>query len=275
MVRRASALTLSSVAFFTLAVVAFLVVQFYLGRSSWVNHTITVRRELIEAGNAAQMTQRGQRGYLLTGKAEYLKPYDEGMTVFKEKLDSLMEKTKDVPTQQSRLESIRKSSTELFSELASTIQKTKNGHKDEAFEMVSTDRGEYLIRSLLNDLRQCTLEEDRLLEDRKKSLVWIGFGCLFSFFLIGASVTLILQSMLVDLHKERETREKGPQHNFGRSLMVSLLVWVLVLGVIAYVINKLDIPPTFKQIAYVILGLILILALLGVLPGGPVLVVRN
>lgn len=208
MVRRASALTLSSVAFFTLAVVAFLVVQFYLGRSSWVNHTITVRRELIEAGNAAQMTQRGQRGYLLTGKAEYLKPYDEGMTVFKEKLDSLMEKTKDVPTQQSRLESIRKSSTELFSELASTIQKTKNGHKDEAFEMVSTDRGEYLIRSLLNDLRQCTLEEDRLLEDRKKSLVWIGFGCLFSFFLIGASVTLILQSMLVDLHKERETREK-------------------------------------------------------------------
>lgn len=57
--------------------------------------------------------------------------------------------------------------------------------------------------------------------------------------------------------------------------MVSLLVWVLVLGVIAYVINKLDIPPTFKQIAYVILGLILILALLGVLPGGPVLVVRN
>lgn len=54
--------------------------------------------------------------------------------------------------------------------------------------------------------------------------------------------------------------------------MVTILVWVLVLGVIAYVVTRLPIPSPFREIAFVVLGLILILVLLGMVPGGPVLV---
>jgi len=52
--------------------------------------------------------------------------------------------------------------------------------------------------------------------------------------------------------------------------MVSLLIWVLVLGAVAYVVSKLPIPSPFREIAWVVLGVILIVALLGLVPGGPV-----
>ena len=42
--------------------------------------------------------------------------------------------------------------------------------------------------------------------------------------------------------------------------MIALLVWVLIVGVLAWVIQSLPIPDPFKKVAYAILIIILILA---------------
>jgi hypothetical protein len=47
-----------------------------------------------------------------------------------------------------------------------------------------------------------------------------------------------------------------------KGIMVSLLVWVLVLGVIAFIISKMGIPSPFKEIAFIILCILLIYAVL-------------
>jgi hypothetical protein len=58
--------------------------------------------------------------------------------------------------------------------------------------------------------------------------------------------------------------------------MAGILVWGLTLGAIALAIHLIDvIPQKGKYVAYVFLGLVFVLALLGVLPGDPVLVMRN
>lgn len=52
--------------------------------------------------------------------------------------------------------------------------------------------------------------------------------------------------------------------------LISLLVWVLVLGLIYYIVTLLPLPAPFRTIALVIFAIIAILLLvgsLGVLPG--------
>ena len=51
------------------------------------------------------------------------------------------------------------------------------------------------------------------------------------------------------------------------SVLVSLLIMVLIAGVIYMIIGMIPMPPTFKQIAYVILAVICLLYLLGMLTG--------
>lgn len=51
--------------------------------------------------------------------------------------------------------------------------------------------------------------------------------------------------------------------------MISLLIAVLILGVIAWIITILPVPQPFKTIAFVVLGLILIIWLLQMMPSGP------
>lgn len=56
---------------------------------------------------------------------------------------------------------------------------------------------------------------------------------------------------------------------FMLSLLVSLVILTMVFGVIWWILDQLPIPAPFNMIIRVILGLILILALLGLIGIGP------
>jgi heme A synthase len=56
---------------------------------------------------------------------------------------------------------------------------------------------------------------------------------------------------------------------FMLSLLVSLVILAMVFGVIWWILDQLPIPAPFNMIIRVILGLILILALLGLIGIGP------
>jgi len=56
------------------------------------------------------------------------------------------------------------------------------------------------------------------------------------------------------------------------SLLVTLLILILILGVIVWVIGQLPLEPPFKNIAYAVVGLIVVIYLISILAGGvPVL----
>lgn len=43
--------------------------------------------------------------------------------------------------------------------------------------------------------------------------------------------------------------------------MITLLLWVIVLGLIAYVVNSMGIPEPFRKVVFVVLCLILIVVI--------------
>lgn len=53
--------------------------------------------------------------------------------------------------------------------------------------------------------------------------------------------------------------------------LIGLLIFVIVIGLLLYLIQVLPIQPPFKTIAYVVLVIIAIVWLLGGLTGSPVL----
>ncbi len=73
----------------------------------WVVHTYDVIGKINEVAGSLEQIESGGRGYLLTGRKDYLAPYQTGIdTVFTE-LDELQRLTADNPIQQTRVERVR------------------------------------------------------------------------------------------------------------------------------------------------------------------------
>src|SRR5207248_99940 len=70
-------------------------------------HTHQVLARLEEALSALKDAETGQRGYLLTGRPEYLRDHEQAPARGTEALDDLEDLTADNPAQQQRLRQLR------------------------------------------------------------------------------------------------------------------------------------------------------------------------
>ncbi len=114
--------------------------------------------------------ESGQRGYLLTGKPNYLRSYERGRKDTPEQVQKL-EAILSGERPKARLSDIKKSITEKLDELAETLRLSKRGNKDAAIQMVLSDVGENTMESLMEDLEELQREEEQLLDERSKVLV--------------------------------------------------------------------------------------------------------
>ena len=106
-----------------------------LGKMNSVRTTIqTVWRNLVDA-------ETGQRGYLLTGRAEYLKPYSDALVSMRRELDELKNYYADDPAGMALLRQVEVPTSEKLSELATTLE-LHSGGKEEAWrDLMLSDIG--------------------------------------------------------------------------------------------------------------------------------------
>jgi PAS domain S-box-containing protein len=134
-----------------------------------VLHTHEVLAELQRALSLLKDAETGQRGYLLTGRQDYLAPYTAGTNAINECLDRLASLTADNPRQQKLIASLRRAATDKLSELALTISLRDQKGLAEALEVVLSDLG----KLAMDDARQlCAagqIEEERLLLGRREA----------------------------------------------------------------------------------------------------------
>jgi len=106
-----------------------------------VEHTQRVQLELSTVESLLKDAETGQRGYLYTGEARYLEPYNAATIQVDSHIASLAELLADNPQQLSRLMTLRTLSKVKLDELATTIQLFGEGRKDEARGIVLSDMG--------------------------------------------------------------------------------------------------------------------------------------
>ena len=133
---------------------------------SWVSHT----NEVLDLTNGALLAlvdaETGQRGFVITGQDEYLKPYDDALNRVDQLLAQLKQKTEDNPRQQERINTLESLTAERISLLKQGIElRRKDG--DEAQALIVSGQGKAkmdALRALVAEMRE---DEFNLLNDRE------------------------------------------------------------------------------------------------------------
>lgn len=183
-------------------------------------------RRLLETGDAVAHSQRvleqldqvllhlqdaetGQRGYIITGEASYLAPYDTAVRTIDHELTALDRLLTNVDQPQ-HFKQLRQLIAAKLRELDQTIDERRQGQLNRAAAIVRSGEGKRLmddIRRVVDTLRSA--EHDRLAQRHDGSTAsaratfWIlGLGSLLGFVLIGIAVIRINRDVLERQHAE-------------------------------------------------------------------------
>ena len=116
---------------------------------------------------AVQDAERGQRGYLITGDEEYLKPYYAGLQKIPEKLQELRRLTRDSADEQPHLEALDAQIKIKLAELKKAIALRRQEGFDAARRVVSTNVGANAMSEITGQLEAIITTENRALDQRQ------------------------------------------------------------------------------------------------------------
>jgi signal transduction histidine kinase/DNA-binding response OmpR family regulator/CHASE3 domain sensor protein len=166
------------------SIASFLSIRNLLESQQWVNHTNAVITRLGNVVSVLKDGETGQRGFLLTGQAEFLEPYNGASEKANQLMDEVKEMTLDNPVQQQAIEQLRDISNKRLVQLQQLIDDKKAG-----------------IAPSLEDLRlgKVKMDESRKLvqqmQDREQLLLNGRTGTV-SKFAAYTSILILLASLL-------------------------------------------------------------------------------
>jgi PAS domain S-box-containing protein len=172
----------------------------------WVEHTQRVLLELTAYESLLKDAETSQRGYLYTGEARYLEPYNNAIAQGDPHLDKLTELTADNPQQQARIARLRALKRQKLDELAQTIALAQAGKREQARALVLSDAGRQTmvdIRSLVEEMSR----EERALEATRLQAVAESTRSLVRTIYL-ATVLAVLGLVLLAFYILREMAER-------------------------------------------------------------------
>ncbi len=136
------------------AVISYNNIQQLVQNEQLVTHTNQVLRSLESTLSTLKDAETGQRGYLLTGAAEYLQPYESAIASLPLQLQFLKQLTADHPAQQQRAVELEQQFTRKLAELQETIALYHTQSPAAAEAVVHSGRG----KQIMDDIRQQVAE---------------------------------------------------------------------------------------------------------------------
>ncbi len=134
-----------------------------------VDHTFDVIGEIVALNSALQDAERGQRGYLLTARREYLTPYEKGIAEVPIRLERLKTLTGDNPEQQRRWPLVEQQIKIKFDEMSRAIEALRTDGLTAAARVVETDVGLNSMTAIAGNINAALAAENALLTERVAS----------------------------------------------------------------------------------------------------------
>lgn len=143
-----------------------------------------------------QDAEIGQRGYLLTGDRQYLKPYETAVTAVDSTIARLRELSDGDADELRIVDHLVGLAAAKREELAETIALMEAGHQDESLAIVRTGRGMRLMDDARRSLADLITPADAQLDTQLRALtgqarisVWVAnLGGLFILLVVGGAV---------------------------------------------------------------------------------------
>ena len=115
-----------------------------------VADTLSYTADLATLQAEVRQAESGQRGYLLTGDAPYLRDYEAAISKVGQTFAHLHELVEDKPDRKQRVTELEPVVNAKLAELARTVELAKAGQAAAALEMVNTQRG----LEIMNDVNE-------------------------------------------------------------------------------------------------------------------------
>jgi signal transduction histidine kinase len=170
-----------------------------------VAHTLQVQGQLRTVLSRLQDAETGQRGYLLTGHAEFLEPYDAAMASLGSDLDALDRLIADNPPQAAAARRLRALAVEREDILRQTITQYRNGDRAAATDFPRLARGKALMDQVRALVASMDAQERGLLGKREERLQRQSLAA--AAILAFAAVASLLLSVIVILDTRRRLVE--------------------------------------------------------------------
>jgi methyl-accepting chemotaxis protein len=149
-----------------IGVLAFRSIDRLTNTSYRVTHTHIVLETIAAVLSAAKDAETGQRGFVLTGQAAFLEPYDAAKAGLGQLIGRLRTLTADNPGQQRRLVAAEALVATKLDELDRSIDVRRRAGFDAALRLVESGEGKRYMDDLRRALEEMAGEERRLLETR-------------------------------------------------------------------------------------------------------------
>ncbi len=179
-----------------------------VGNQEWFSRSRRVLQELRNSESLVRDAETGQRGYLYTGKVDYLAPYNVAVAQIDAHLQNLSAEIGDNPAQQSQEANLRVLVHQKLDELAQTIKLFQSGDAEGAKTMVMSDQGFHIMESIRSLVKQMEQEEtsvgDLRRADYQKS-IRITVLCIYAASGIAALGIILLAFSII---REMDTRER-------------------------------------------------------------------
>jgi PAS domain S-box-containing protein len=183
-----------------------------------VSRTHDVRLALTELVGAVRDAERGQRGYLLTGRESYLAPYHAGAAAAEQRLGDLRRQMDDDPPQAATLGVVADLVGRKLAELEVTIRVRRAAGLDAAREIVLSDEGKRTMDAIRAEIEVMLAREDAALAHRERlvaarhrtaaaitlATLVIGLGLVGLVFLVLARGAALREAVAADVRFERE-----------------------------------------------------------------------
>jgi len=194
--------------------IASLMVILVMGRAAMNGSATLVRYhtvigELQEALSTLKDAETGQRGYLLTGKDQYLTPHDQAVTRIRREFEILRARARDGELSDQDVATLWHLTSEKLDELQATIVLRRKQGLPAALAVVETDFGKNQMDLIRAQVAKMTGAEERALGSAKQRAA----DLVFDSNLIFALSTLLNLGMLIWAYRrirvESAAREKA------------------------------------------------------------------
>jgi signal transduction histidine kinase/CheY-like chemotaxis protein len=190
----------------------------------WSQHSYRVLGTTKDLAIALRDAERGQRGYVLTGRNDYLGPYNAARDRIGLLQGELQTLTADNTAQQDRIRALAPIIQHKLEELAQTVQARRDGGFETALRIVNTDTGQDDMREAETAVAAMLADEQRLLDERLAQndarAAWVRWMVLGGSVL--AIVTLLWAARLLNQAWSRSQRSEDEQRALALRLRTTL-----------------------------------------------------
>jgi PAS domain S-box-containing protein len=186
------------------SLVTYLTLQNLLQSNRAVEHSSTVMQKLEKVLSVMKDAETGQRGYLLSGRKDYLQPYNGAYQEALQLTGQLTKLTSDDPRQQTSMRDIRRV---LAQRLAILQQLVDKKHRAEPIAPAELDAGKAAMDDLRQAVAKAEADEQVLLRERSAKLnhyIKLVPGFIILAALLAVGITIYSYRKVIADYREKE-----------------------------------------------------------------------